>query len=76
MLNAVNDAIRPLGARIDRLPLSAPNVLAALQARGAQVIAERFAYAAPRTAEEAVELLAGDRPDRGFSAAARGPSRR
>ncbi len=28
VLNAVNDAIRPLGARIDRLPLSAPNVLA------------------------------------------------
>ena len=34
LLNAVSDAIRPLGARIDRLPLSAPNVLAALQAAG------------------------------------------
>ncbi len=31
LLNAVSDAIRPLGARIDRLPLSAPNVLAALR---------------------------------------------
>ena len=30
VLNAVNDAIRPLGARLDRLPASAPNVLAAL----------------------------------------------
>jgi aerobic carbon-monoxide dehydrogenase large subunit len=32
VLNAVNDAIRPLGARLDRLPVSAPNVLAALRA--------------------------------------------
>jgi carbon-monoxide dehydrogenase large subunit len=34
LLGAVSDAIRPLGARIDRLPLSAPNVLAALRAAG------------------------------------------
>jgi carbon-monoxide dehydrogenase large subunit len=32
VLNAVNDAIRPLGARLDRLPASAPNVLHALLA--------------------------------------------
>jgi carbon-monoxide dehydrogenase large subunit len=31
VFNAVNDAIRPLGARLDRLPVSAPNVLAALR---------------------------------------------
>jgi carbon-monoxide dehydrogenase large subunit len=41
VLNAVNDAIRPLGARIDRLPVSAPNVLAALRAAAAPVGVER-----------------------------------
>jgi aerobic carbon-monoxide dehydrogenase large subunit len=30
VLNAVNDAIRPLGARLDATPASAPNVLAAI----------------------------------------------
>jgi carbon-monoxide dehydrogenase large subunit len=30
VFNAVNDAIRPLGARIERLPVSGPNVLAAI----------------------------------------------
>jgi carbon-monoxide dehydrogenase large subunit len=30
LLGAVNDALRPLGARIDRTPVSPPNVLAAL----------------------------------------------
>jgi carbon-monoxide dehydrogenase large subunit len=34
--NAVNDALAPLGVSIDRLPLSAPNVLEALAAAGAQ----------------------------------------
>jgi carbon-monoxide dehydrogenase large subunit len=32
VFNAVNDAIRPLGARLDRTPASAPNVLEAIQA--------------------------------------------
>ena len=31
VLNAVNDALRPLGARLDAVPASAPNVLAAIQ---------------------------------------------
>jgi carbon-monoxide dehydrogenase large subunit len=31
VLNAVNDALRPLGARIDATPLSPPNVLAAIR---------------------------------------------
>jgi carbon-monoxide dehydrogenase large subunit len=35
VFNAVNDAIGPLGARIDRLPVSAPSVLAALRAAAA-----------------------------------------
>jgi hypothetical protein len=30
VFNAVNDAIRPLGARLDATPASAPNVLAAI----------------------------------------------
>ena len=30
VLNAVNDAVRDLGARLDALPVSAPNVLAAI----------------------------------------------
>jgi hypothetical protein len=29
-VNAVNDAVRPLGVRMDRLPLSPPAVLAAI----------------------------------------------
>jgi carbon-monoxide dehydrogenase large subunit len=34
LVNAVNDALRPRGVRLDRLPLSPPTVLAALdQAR-------------------------------------------
>jgi carbon-monoxide dehydrogenase large subunit len=31
LANAVNDALRPLGAVIDQMPLSAPNVLAAIR---------------------------------------------
>jgi carbon-monoxide dehydrogenase large subunit len=38
LLNAVNDAVRPLGVRIDRLPLDPPRVLAAL-ARAGEVVA-------------------------------------
>jgi aerobic carbon-monoxide dehydrogenase large subunit len=36
LLNGVNDALRPVGARVDALPLSAPNVLRALAAAEAR----------------------------------------
>jgi carbon-monoxide dehydrogenase large subunit len=35
VLNAVNDALRPLGTRLDRTPASPPNVLAAILEAGA-----------------------------------------
>lgn len=35
LLSAVNDALRPLGARIDRTPVSPPNVLEAIMRAGA-----------------------------------------
>jgi CO/xanthine dehydrogenase Mo-binding subunit len=30
MMNAVNDALRPLGARLDRMPMTPARVLAAI----------------------------------------------
>jgi carbon-monoxide dehydrogenase large subunit len=35
LANAVNDALRPLGARVHQMPLSAPRVLAAIRSAGA-----------------------------------------
>ena len=59
LLGAVNDALRPLGARIDRTPVSPPNVLRR-DLRGPRVIAERFEYRRPGDVGEAVSMLADD----------------